>query len=256
MKKQMFNLALAGALFCNTWLVPPVLLAAETTVQSASAPSTMERPQRPPVNPNAGQRLPATPPAVTPIPAYDAAAMLTTFGEVELGVTPTVLKAAGVTGSVVLPPQVQETVSNTVALAGQVSVGAITLAGTPGAAQVAVGSGTISGNLTADIKAAGLGTYSLLLPATAMPADATAALALILQRYPGLSDAGLTSSSSEQGYRFRAESTSQQLDPKTMTITLTKQVVIAGVNGQGKAAVVWAVVGNGEFATALANLGG
>lgn len=253
MHKQIRNLVLAGSLASSALLSPLSVMAAAAAPQAATTAVTLERPARP-VTPTGGRQAPVAP-AVTPIPAYDAAVMITTFAAAELGTTPTILKAVGGTGSVTLPPAIQATLTNTVALAGQAAVGAITINGAPGAAQVAVGSGTISGNLEADITAASLGAYSLLLPATAMPTDANAALALIRQQYPGLSTVGLTPIASEQGYRFRAETTTQHLDPKTMTVTVVTTVVIAGVNGQGKATAVWTVVGNGEFATALKNLG-
>lgn len=184
-------------------------------------------------------------------PDYDAAQMLTTFAENYLGLTPTVVRAQGTSGDLILPPQISQKINGSVNLAGQVSAGMITIGNQRGAAQVAVGGGTISGDLEADISNAALGAYSLLLPGVATPSDASAALALLTSTYPGLAGLDLQPEASAQGYLFRAVTTTPGLDLQTQQATVVAQVVVAGVSGQGRTAVVWVVVGNGTFAVAL-----
>lgn len=211
------------------------------------------RPQRLPGNAErqAGQGLPAANlgQSATTVD-YDAAQMLTTFAQSYLGITPTVVRAQGSSGDLILPPQISEKVNGTVALAGQVSAGMITVSNQRGA-QVAVGGGTISGDLEADISNGALGAYSLLLPGVAIPSDANAALALLTSTYPGLAAFDLQPEAGGQGYVFRAVTTTPGIDLQTKQATMVAQVVIAGVSGQGRAAVVWVVVGNGTFAVAL-----
>ena len=200
-----------------------------------------------------GQALaaPAHREALAPLPDYDAAQMLITFAQSYLGLQPTVVRASGTSGDVTLPPQIAQQVNGSVALAGQVSAGMITVGTAKGAAQVAIGSGTISGDLQADISNGAVGAYSLLMPGVAIPADANAALALLTSTYPGLAGLDLQPQSGGQGYVFRAVTTIPGVDLQTKQATVVTQVVVAGVSGQGRAAVVWTVVGNGTFAVAL-----
>lgn len=211
------------------------------------------RPQRLPGNAerHAGQNLPATNLAQPAAVDYDAAQMLTTFAQSYLGITPTVARAQETSGDLILPPQISEKVNGTVALAGQMSAGMITVGNQRGAAQVAVGGGTISGDLEADISNAAVGAYSLLLPGVANPSDAGAAVALITSTYPGLAAYDLQPEAGAQGYVFRAVTTTPGVDLQTKEATVVAQVVVAGVSGQGRAAVVWVVVGNGAFTVAL-----
>ena len=265
--KHLSTLMLAGTLLltgCAGRTQPP----ANLTLADASAnrPANLPAPDAPPVGNREGrpQRLPGNaerqagqglPAANLAQPAaavdYDAAQMLTTFAQSYLGMTPTVVRAQGKSGDLILPPQISEKVNGTVALAGQVSAGIITVGNQRGAAQVAVGGGTISGDLEADISNAALGAYSLLLPGVAVPSDAGAALALITSTYPGLAAYDLQPETGGQGYVFRAVTTTPGLDLQTQQATVVAQVVVAGVSGQGRAAVVWVVVGNGTFAVAL-----
>lgn len=211
------------------------------------------RPQRLPGNAErqAGQGLPAANLAQPAAVDYDAAQMLTTFAQSYLGMTPTVVRAQGTSGDLILPPQISEKVNGTVSLAGQVSAGMITVGNQRGAAQVAVGGGTISGDLEADISNGALGAYSLLMPGGATPTDAGAALTLITSTYPGLVGIDLQPETGGQGYVFRAVTTVPGIDLQTKAATVVTQVVVAGVSGQGGAALVWVVVGNGTFAVAL-----
>lgn len=228
----------------------------DVQVQFPEAPRLGNReghPQRLPGNAErqAGQGLPAANLAQPAAVDYDAAQMLTTFAQSYLGITPAVVRAQGTSGDLILPPQISEKVNGTVALAGQVSAGMITVGNQRGAAQVAVGGGTISGDLEADISNAAVGAYSLPLPGVATPSDASAALALLTSTYPGLAAFDLQSEAGGQGYVFRAVTTTPGIDLQTKQATMVAQVVVAGVSGQGRAAVVWVVVGNGTFAVAL-----
>lgn len=200
-----------------------------------------------------GQALAAVvnPEQLAPIADYDAAQMLTTFAQEYLGIQPTVVRAQGTSGDIALPPQVSQQVNGSVALAGQVSAGTITVGNYHGAAQVAVGGGSISGDLQADISNAALGAYSLLMPGVATPTDTGAALTLLTSTYPGLVGIDLQPETGGQGYVFRAVTTVPGIDLQTKQATAVTQVVVAGVSGQGRAALVWVVVGNGTFAVAL-----
>jgi hypothetical protein len=199
----------------------------------------------------AGQELPANLAQPATTVDYDAAQMITTFAQSYLGITPTVVRAQGTSGDLILPPQISQKINGSVDLAGQVSAGVITVGDQRGAAQVAVGGGSISGDLQADISNGALGAYSLLLPGVATPSDAGAALALLTSTYPGLAAYDLQPETGGQGYVFRAVTTTPGLDLQTQQATVVAQVVVAGVSGQGRAAVVWVVVGNGTFAVAL-----
>ncbi len=252
MFEKLSTIALTGSLLLlnSTTLA---FAATPTAVQSVSVAQPQPPAQRPTNRPNR-PTAPSNRELPTPIPSYDAAAMITTFAEEYLGVEPSVIRAVGVSGDLLLPPVVQAEVEATVALAGQVSVGAIRIAEHGGGAEVAVGTGTISGDLEADINAASLGTYGLVLPQQSLPTDEAAARALLLTTYPGLANAELERVSTEQGYVFKAVTTVQHFDSETMTLMKTAQVVIAGVNGKEQATAVWTVIGNGDFATALADL--
>ncbi len=254
MFKKLSTIALTSSLLLNSTTL--AFAAAPTEVQRVSLAQPQPSAQRPVNRPNRPNRptAPTNREMPTPIPSYDAAAMITTFTEEYLGVEPSVTRAVGVSGDLLLPPAVQAEVEATVALAGQVSVGAIHIADNWGAAEVAVGTGTISGDLEADINAASLGSYGVLLPQQSLPTDEVAARTLLLTTYPGLVNAELARVSTEQGYVFKAVTTVQHFDTETMTLTTTTQVIVAGVNGKEQATAVWTVVGNGDFATALGDL--
>jgi hypothetical protein len=177
--------------------------------------------------------------------------MITAFAQQYLGFQPTVTRAGGVGGSVTLPAGAAEEVNANIALAGQVAAGMITANGNPGAAEVAVGSGTISGDLQADISGASQGAYSLLLMSTGMPPDEATALNLIYANFPALANVGLQAETSAQGYLFRAVTTHEGIDWQSKQLTLITEVVLAGVSGQGRSAIVWAVVANGTFAAQM-----
>ena len=257
MFRKLSTLALTGSLFlinCTT----PVQAASLGVAPQANASTTQAtRPLRPTL-----PQSPVTRDRPTPIPSYDAAAMIGTFAAEELGVTVGVTRAGGVDGDITLPPTFPTTVpislpseiEATIALAGQVSVGTISLYENRGAAEVAVGAGSISGDLEADITAASLGSYALLLPQSSLPADAATAQQLLVALYPALGAVTLEPIDAEQGYLFKAVTSSQSVDPKTMTVTTSAKVIIAGVNGQEQGSVAWSIVGNGDFALALADL--
>jgi hypothetical protein len=274
--KQLSTIMLAGALLLTgcagrtpapqAELPQPPQRLAQADAQ-VNRPEGLPRPASPRLGNRAGDRQPlagdgerqagqALPVPVNgeqraAIPDYDAAQMLTTFAQSYLGITPTVVRAQGTSGDLILPPQISQKINGSVNLAGQVSAGMITVGDQRGAAQVAVGGGSISGDLQADISNGALGAYSLLLPGVATPSDAGAALALLTSTYPGLAAYDLQPETGGQGYVFRAVTTTPGLDLQTQQATVVAQVVVAGVSGQGRAAVVWVVVGNGTFAVAL-----
>ena len=189
--------------------------------------------------------------AVTRVAEYAAADAIRAFAQQHLGLSVVAGRSTGATGAVTVPAAVQDEIDAAAALAGQVSVGAITAGSARGAAEVAVGSGSISGDLEADISAASLGAYSLVV-ATPAPLSNSAALDLIRSTYPGLADIDLVQTTgSGAGYVFAATTITEGMDPKTRTVTAVMQKVMAGVTGQGRATVVWAVVANGDLAAAL-----
>lgn len=248
MFQKLSTITIAGSLALLSGTTPA--LASSAVAAPSHADSTaMTVSQRPVIRPS-GER-PAPVPRPTTIPSYDAKAMISEFAAIHLGVEPGVARALGVSGDLMLPPTVQNEVEAAVALAGQASVGTISLYENRGIAEVAVGTGTISGDLEADITAASLGSYALRLPQTALPADSAAAQTLLVALYPALADATLEPVSTEQGQLFKATTTTQQFDPETMAIVTTTKVILTGVNGKDAATVAWVVVGNGDFAVAL-----
>ena len=193
----------------------------------------------------------ATVGAVTRAAEYAAADAIRTFAQQHLGLSVVVGSSTGATGAVTVPAVVQDEIDAVAALAGQVSVGAVTAGSARGVAEVAVGSGSISGDLEADISAASLGAYSLVVAAPA-PRSNSAALDLIRSTYPGLGGIDLTQTTgSGAGYVFAATTMTEGVDAKTRTVTAVLQQVMAGVTGQGRATVVWVVVANGDLAAAL-----
>lgn len=189
--------------------------------------------------------------AVTRVAEYAAADAIRAFAQQHLGLVVAVTHAAGATGSASLPVAVQDEVAAAAAMAGQVSLGAITAGSARGAAQVAVGSGSISGDLQADIEAASLGAYSLVV-ATPAPRSSSAARDLIRTIFPALTAKDLVQTSGiDSGYIFVATESAEGLDPRTLTVTAAIQEVMAGVTGQGRSSVVWVVLANGDLAAAL-----
>ncbi|MBK8047605.1 MAG: hypothetical protein IPK16_11065 [Anaerolineales bacterium] len=110
----------------------------------------------------------------------------------------------------------------------------------------------MSGDLDIDITNASLGAFSLAVPGSA-PANADSALALIHTTYPSLGNVALEpDNSGASGYVFAASTMQQGVSRETHQVNAAAQEVLAGVSGQGSARVVWVVIGNGTFATALA----
>lgn len=273
--KQLSTVMLAGSLLltgCAGRAAPPANLALQAqpptlVVAQVNQPGGRDLPQLPQPGQRSErlQRLPdnttrqggqavaaaATLEQRAPLPDYDAAQMLTTFAQRYLGIQPIVVRASGTSGDMTLPPQIAQQVNGSVALAGQVSAGMITVGNARGAAQVAVGSGTISGDLQADISNGALGAYGLLMPGVPTPANADAARTLLTSTYPGLAGFDLQPQSGSQGYLFRTVTTTTGIDLQSKEATVVTQVIVAGVSGQGRAALVWVVVGNGTFAVAL-----
>ena len=219
--------------------------------QPAITPGALAKITPPGVTLPAITRPPVTVANVTPVSQYDAAQMIIVFAVQYLGTSVSVTRSGGAGGSVTVPSTQQAEVSAVVKLAGQTAVGVIASGSQPGGAEVAVGSGSITGDLNADISGASLGAFSLLSK-SAPPADANAALALIRSTYPALANVSLQPQTSAQGgYVFYATTTHKGTDWKTKQVTMVSEAVVAGTTKQGNAAIVWAVVGNGTYATSV-----
>jgi hypothetical protein len=220
----------------------------------ASVP-TLQPQGTPPISLPTAARTISPPPAtvtnVTRIPQYDAAQMITSFATQYLGTSVTVVRAGGATGNVNVPSVQQAQVNAGVSVAGQSSVGVITLKDAPGVAQVAVGSGTISGDLSADISGASLGAYSVTSKSTS-PTSASAALQLIRSTYPSLANINLAQKSATQtAYVFAATITHQGVDWQTKKAVVVNESIVAGTTRTGPSTFVWVIVGNGTYATSV-----
>jgi len=158
-----------------------------------------------------------------------------------------VVRAGGARGKITLPPSAQRDVQAGASIAGSTYFGVFS----DGAASVSLGQGAISGDLMLDVQSASLGAFSLLREG-AMPADQNAALALVKQTYPGITDLDYVAIGTEQGFAFTATSNQQGLDWETRQATAIAQVVQVGVMPGGRDQVtVYAVVGKGTFAAQL-----
>jgi len=119
-------------------------------------------------------------------------------------------------------------------------------------ASVSLGDGEISGNLTADIESASLGAFVMTQEGT-LPANEAAALALIRATFPGIAGLDYTAQPQRrQGYTFRAQTTTQALDPGGQIAVVGQSVLAAVTPGlrQGRV-LVWVVVANGTLTKAL-----
>jgi hypothetical protein len=228
------------------------------TLGGGQAPHRPDAPGAPPAErpiPRAalptGTTHPTTIAGGAPIDQYDAAQMIESFASMYLGLNVHVSHAAGTNGNVAIPTTAQADVDEAVELAGQAAAGEISLGSARGAAQVAIGSGSVSGDIDADISGASEGAFSLLM--RSLPPNSTdTALALIRATYPALAAVALEpQSSSQAGFVFYATTTHQGVDWKTHEVTTVAEAVLAGTTKQGRATVVWAVVGNGTFATSV-----
>jgi len=201
-----------------------------------------------------GVQMTRTPPPVTvqvgtKVAEYDAAMAIQSYAQQTLGTQVEVKRAGGRTGSITLPQVAQEDVNAAASLAGVTYAAALA----DGFASVSLGDGTISGDLTADIETASLGAF-VLSRTGQMPADETAALALLQQTYPGVTGLGYTAKRAEGGgWTFQAASTEQQVDLGGGKVAVVGQAVIGGVSRglrQGRL-LVWVVVGRGTLSKAL-----
>jgi hypothetical protein len=191
--------------------------------------------------------IPLTVQSVTRVSDYDAKQAIATYAVEVLGITVNVVRAGGARGAVTLPPSVERDVEAGASIAGVTYVGLLE----NGGASVSLGQGAVSGDLALDVQSASLGAFSLLSQ-NAMPADQAAALALVKQTFPGIAALDYTPIQAEQGFAFVATSSHQGVDWQTRQATLVGQAVQAGIIPTGRAQIaIYAVVGNGAFATAL-----
>lgn len=186
-------------------------------------------------------------PPATRISDAEAATTITTYGEEVLGYAATILRAGGLTTEMerVLNASAGGTAQSVVADLAVQSVAALL---SEGAASVSYGSGVASGDLNVDINSSSLGVFSVIRTGPLPTADA--ALALVLELYPKLSDRTFAPQSTPQGYAWLAEGQVSGFDPQTRAVTVIAEKVLVGVVPLGAAQyVVYAVVGKGDFAT-------
>lgn len=185
------------------------------------------------------------------VPADEAAAAISTYAADVLGLTVTVRKAGGLSGTVtrtlMQTPKGGDAQSATAKLAVK-SYGA-TLSN--GAASLSYGSGVVSGDISVDVQASSLGVYSLVVTG-ATASNVEAALALAQTTFPALADLRYTTYAVSKGYAWYATSNVSAVDPKTRkAVTLAQAVILYVVPGRDGKASVSATVGRGEFAAAL-----
>lgn len=224
---------------------------------TTGAPQLPDRPappdQRPVILPDQlldSENLPISPAVTTvvddPVSAYDIEQLISTFAQQYLGLAVTVNQGGGLDGSVTAPVPAEVDSEAVIALAGQVVAAGINSSNGRGMAEVAVGEGTISGDLTVDLSNASLGAYTLVVQSPP-PQDAGAALVMIQATFPALAGVDLQPQTDvETGFVF-ATTTVDQSSP----VSGTGQVIMTGTSRQGPVTVVWAIVGNGTFATTI-----
>ncbi len=185
------------------------------------------------------------------IAAGDAAAAIQAYADTVLGVSVTVKKAGGLSGTV--SRSLSQTPNGSAAQSATAKLALKTYGATLsyGAASLSYGSGTISGDVNVDVQASSLGVYSLIVTAAA-PADANAALELAKATFPALADFTYVAYPASQGYAWYAKGAVSAIDPRTKkVVTLAQAVIVYVVPGAAGKVNVSATVGRGEFATAI-----
>ncbi len=185
-----------------------------------------------------------TPEAVTPPPDGEVGAKeaIQTYARDVLGLEIEKLWAGGTAGDVTLPAGLQEDVDLAVSLSGETYFGLWT----EGIAMLAYGDGEVSGDFIADIENGTVAVFALRRNGD-FPADADAALTLILETYPNLSRYTWEPIPSEADYRFNAanpESFGIQSWSLELTGTTLKAGVMPGVASQN---IVWVVAASGAL---------
>ena len=186
----------------------------------------------------------AAPEATVPPPNAkpDAKEAIQTYARDVLGLEIPSLWAGGTAGDISLPAGLQEDVDLAVSLSGQTYLGLWT----EGAAMLAFGNGEVSGDFTADIEDGTVAVFAVR-KSGAPPANADAALNLILETYPNLSRYAWEEVPDEAGYRFNATNP-ENFGIQSWSLELTGTTLKAGVTGGvANQNLVWVVTASGAL---------
>lgn len=184
---------------------------------------------------------------------YEANEAIEQYARDVLGINVTIVGSGAREGDVNVPISTESDLEATASVAG------VTYAATlqTGAASVSLGSGDVSGDLEADIQSASLGSFSLI-QAGRTATDENSALDLIKATYPGIADlpytAQETSSGEGETYTFIAQTQQNEVDVKTGEATVIAVAALVGVTSTEGQAIVYAVVGRGDFATSIQSM--
>jgi len=183
--------------------------------------------------------------APTPVDKIEAKEAIQTYALDVLGLEIPSLVAGGTSGALSLPVSLQDGVEVAIDLAGTTYFG-VWLGGV---SSLSFGDSDVSGDLIADIRDGSLGVFAVTVR-EAPPTDSTAALELIKQTYPALSDYEWIETPTEQGYSFvtgKAEDVALQ----SWSVELTGTTINVGVSSAvlDDQSLVWVVVASGVLAT-------
>ena len=117
-----------------------------------------------------------------------------------------------------------------------------------GMASLTLGQGSLQGDISGAIKDASLGVFWLAVDAP-FPENSVAALQLAEKAFPGLAPMFFTQQPNAFTYLFYAMNS--EATATGNEIEVGGRVALVGVAGPAGATVVFAIVGTGEFATAL-----
>ncbi len=178
--------------------------------------------------------------------ANQTADIIAQYAVAQLGLNVSVARSGGVTAvDLGLPASTASTYQTAFGNAVE-SYGGVLANGT---AAIGFGAGANSGDLIVDTNINSIGAFTIDVAGTT-PGDAAAAVDLIRATFPALSGSTFTTRTSDNGFSFFSSSTENVMDPKTMQ--LLPKNTLAGVVATSNGTRVYAIVGTGAFATALA----
>lgn len=182
--------------------------------------------------------------APTPVDKIEAKEAIQTYALDVLGLEIPNLVAGGTAGELSLPVSMQDGVEVAIDLAGTTYFG-VWLGGV---SSLSFGDSDVSGDLIADIRDGSLGVFAVTVR-SAPPTDSAAALELIRQTYPALSNYQWIEAPAEQGYSF-VSGGAENVTMQSWSVELTGTTIHAGVtSGVLKdQSLVWVVVASGVLA--------
>ena len=180
----------------------------------------------------------------------DARQAIETYARDQLGIAVKVLRAgSSVVPSLSLSTDGQSAVDAAAELAAT-TYGAVLSNGSAG---LSFGSGTISGDIAAELDYGSLGAFAVSA-GSRPPTDAAGALSLLQTTFPALSSMSFQPlTSTQSSYAFYATVRDSVLNPKTHKVEVVGVVALMGTSTVKQKAVVWVVLGRGQFVAAIPN---